>query len=486
MLTVPLSLDALLALVRQRLGAPSGKDGEDLVVSGRAEHLGSSGSFTWRFGPDSAFVRRIETATTRTVGADKERVWIKEGGSPVRDLEWGDADQARLISAVLCGNWLSSSSGIAIDLLPDSRLRLALGRQDAVLTLDSETLEPRALEVRSSFADSTTWTFSNFERDRGLAFPRLVEQKLPAGVVNRFEVSSITRQPSDANAFQSHDTTESGRLDRQAPAAVAVERSANGFLLVTPEIDGRVIGSFIFDTGAGRNVITPSAAASLELPAIGASWLGLAAGASSGTVREARSMRLGPLTIDRPAFVEMDLSALSAVTGTEIAGILGYEVLRRAIVEVDVTAPFLAILDPASPPDVGGLWQPIVIYGNHVYVRARFEKHEGWFRLDTGAPQLPIIFNAPAVHELSLLEGRATTRARIGVPGGDMEVAMGQVVGLKLAGHVFDTLPALFPSESTGAFADRETIGNLGQECLRPFRVYFDYRRKRAAFLKRD
>src|SRR5262249_51358911 len=161
----------------------------------------------------------------------------------------------------------------------------------------------------------------------------------------------------------------------------------------------------------------------LGLPPAGSVWLGLAAGAAAGSIRQAGAMRLGPLTIERPAFAEMDLSPLSAVIGVEIAGIIGYHVLRRSIVELEVEAPSLAILDPAMPPDRGDAWQPIAIYGNHVYVCARFEGHEGWFRLDTGAPQVPLILNAPAVAELSLLEGRETTKTSIGVPGGTMEVA---------------------------------------------------------------
>jgi hypothetical protein len=485
-MTLPLTFDDLMARVRRRIGTGEPREKEDIVVRGRAEHLGSSGTFTWRFGHGSCFVRKVEAATVRTVGADERGVWIHDDGAPARDLEWGEADEARLISAVLAGDWLAPSSGVGIGLLPDGRLRLTLRRREGMLTLDPETFEPRELTIRSSFA-TRIWVFGDYGRFRtaGRAFPALVEQQLPAGVVNRFVVSSVASEPSDASVFAAPGGATKSRLDPLVAPEVPVERAPAGFLLVQPEIDGRADGRFVFDTGAGANVITPQAAARLGLSSIGSSWLGLAAGASASAVREAGAMRLGPLTIERPAFVEMDLSPISAA-GVEIAGILGYDVLRRAIVEIEVAAPRLAILDPAAPPDLGSAWQPIAIYGNHVYVRARFEGHEGWFRLDTGAPQVPVIFNGPAVADFSLLDGRETTRQSIGVPGGTMEVAMGQVQGLELAGHVFDTLPAIFPTESVGAFADRETLGNLGLECLRPFRVIFDYERKRAAFLKRD
>jgi hypothetical protein len=231
-------------------------------------------------------------------------------------------------------------------------------------------------------------------------------------------------------------------------------------------------------------VITPQAAASLGLAKIGSGWLGLAAGASSGTVRRAGAMRLGPLSIEQPAFTEMDLAVFTPLCG-EISGIIGYDVLRRAVVEIEVDAPRLAIFDPASPPERGDAWRPIVVYRNHVYAQARLEKHEGWFRLDTGAPQVPLLVNGPAVAALSLLEGRETQPASIDVPGGTLAVAMGEVREFELAGHVFKTLPAIFPTETKGAFADRETIGNLGLPVLGAFRITFDYARKRAAFVKR-
>ncbi|HKA25004.1 MAG TPA: aspartyl protease family protein [Candidatus Eisenbacteria bacterium] len=484
MIASPPSLEDVLARVRQRLGVRPTRD--DLVVRGRVEHLGSLGTFTWRFGPRGSFVRTVDASTKRMVGASEHRSWVAEGNAPVRDLEWGEVDEARLLAAVLSGAWLDPSSGVSASLLPEGRVRLVLGRGQGELTLDPATGEPRRIVILSSFAEST-WRFSDYESFAGVVYPKLVEQDLPAGVVNRFEVVSVTREPSIPEDFEAPAGAPSARFHPGVPSEVAVERLPlpNAFLIVRPEIDGRAIGAFIFDTGAGANVISPRAALTLGLPTIGASWLGLAAGASSGTVRQAQSMQLGPITIDRPAFVEMDLDPLSAISGVEIVGIVGYDVLRRSIVEIEVAAPRLAIFDPATPQDESAPWQPIVVYRNHVYASARFEGHEGWFRLDTGAPQVPIIFNGPAVERLSLLEGRGAQEAQIEVPGGTMDVAIGEIDGFELAGHVFGPLAALFPKRSAGAFADREALGNLGQDCMAPFRARFDYRRKRAAFVKR-
>ena len=67
-----------------------------------------------------------------------------------------------------------------------------------------------------------------------------------------------------------------------------------------------------------------------------------------------------------------------------------------------------------------------------------------------------------------------------------MNVAIGAIDHFELAGHVFDRLKAIFPLEAGGAFSDRHTIGNIGQECMMPFRAGFDYRSGRAAFIERS
>jgi len=185
MIASPPSLEDVLARVRQRLGVRPTRD--DLVVRGRVEHLGSLGTFTWRFGPRGSFVRTVDASTKRMVGASEHRSWVAEGNAPVRDLEWGEVDEARLLAAVLSGAWLDPSSGVSASLLPEGRVRLVLGRGQGELSLDPATGEPRRIVIPSSFAEST-WRFSDYESFAGVVYPKLVEQDLPAGVVNRFEV----------------------------------------------------------------------------------------------------------------------------------------------------------------------------------------------------------------------------------------------------------------------------------------------------------
>jgi hypothetical protein len=118
-------------------------------------------------------------------------------------------------------------------------------------------------------------------------------------------------------------------------------------------------------------------------------------------------------------------------------------------------------------------------------VKGSIEGHEGWLRLDTGAPQVAVILNGPTVERFQLLEGRTVQNERATLPGGEMDIALGPVADVIIGGHRFEQLTALFPLESGGTFDDPYTLGNLGQECLKPFRVVFDYRHRRIALIDR-
>jgi hypothetical protein len=483
-------LPGLLERVRRATGAPLALARRDLLVTGRVEGSDTRSAFTWRFGDHGRFRRETQGVLGRTAGSDGDSTWLADTNGRSQVLELGDAENAKLLSLVLSGGWLAPASGVTIAAGPDSSdglVRLDLGylRRRARIAIDPASGEPRTLELRPSFGGET-WTFAEFVEKDGVLYPRRIEQSLLVGISDRFVVESARLVPAAGTKDYAQPPGGAGtRFDKTIPADLRVERSSNGFLLVHPKIDGREVGAFIFDTGAGTNVITKQLADSLDLPKAGTSWLGMAAGAATAGVRTAQRVSLGPLTIERPVFLEMDLQAVSDASGTPIVGIIGYDVLMRATVEIEIATSRIAIHEPGRFEGDGVRWEPITIAGNHPHVNGSFGDVHGLFRLDTGAPQVPIIFNGPAVEKYKLLEGRETQKAKAGLPGGTMDIAFGPVEGLEIGGHRFGKMNAIFPLQRGGAFDDEYTIGNLGQECLQPFRAVFDYSQRRMALIDR-
>jgi len=471
-------------------GAPLSLAQHDLVVLGRIEGSSARGTFAWRFGERGRFLRESTGVLGRCFGCDGVNVWLHDVAGRSRVLELGEDHSARLLSAALSGQWVDPPHDFTVADTPDSaggepHLVLALGHRRARLEIDPETGDLREFDLGQGFRREH-WTLGDHVTLDGVRYPRTLVRKGPGGPAETFVVERVALEPPlPPSDYQCPTGGEHTRFDRSISAELRVDRASNGFLLVHPRIDGRDAGTFLFDTGAGANTIAPQLADGLGLARAGASWLGLAAGQTAAGVRTAGSLALGPLTIEQPAFTEMDFGLLSRHAQVEITGIIGYDVLARAVVELELERSRIALFDPTAFELPGASWQEVAIVGAHPYVKGSFEGHAGWFRLDTGAPQVAITLNRPTIERFQLLEGRTVQNEHATVPGGEMDIAIGPVADVIIGGHRFEQLTALFPLESRGAFDDPYTLGNLGQECLKPFRVVFDYRHRRVALIDR-
>jgi hypothetical protein len=417
-------------------------------------------------------------------------VWLHDVAGRSRVLELGEDHSARLLSAALSGQWLDSASDLKVEETSDAggggpSLALALGHRRARIEIDPETGDIRELDLMLAFR-SEHWTLTDHQTLNGIRYPRTLVRQGPGGPAETFVVEHAALEPPlPPSGYQRPAGGEHTRFDRSIQAQLRVGRAPNGFLLVYPLIDGREAGTFVFDTGAGANVIAPELADRLNLARAGESWLGMAAGRAAAGIRTAESLTLGPLTIEQPVFSEMDLGPLSQHAQVELTGVIGYDVLARAVVELELESLRLALFDPATFELPSASWQRAAIVGAHPFVEGSFEGHAGWFRLDTGAPQMPVVMNMPTVERFQLLEGRTVQKARATLPGGQLDIGLASVADVMIGGHRFEELTALLPLESGGAFDDPYTLANLGQECLKPFRVVFDYLHRRIALSER-
>jgi hypothetical protein len=311
-------------------------------------------------------------------------------------------------------------------------------------------------------------------------FPRLAPAAFAALVLAAASPAvaqeDAARQALPAPGAAVFDAGVSGRLE--------CKRAPTGHVLVRCSVNGDDAGWFIFDTGAGICVVSTPRVEPLGLKDAGAIEAVGVGGAEQARLVSADALTLGPLTLrDHPMLVT-DLSFLKVHLGEEISGVIGFGVLARSVVALDLDEPSVTILasDDASLEDHA--WDELTLIGRVPAVRARFEDRDGLFRLDTGANG-HVTFHQPAVESLRLLDGRDLEEARLGGVGGFVAAKRGDLAWIELGGVRTEDVPALFATEAKGTFAHTDRTGNIGVELLRPFVLYLDYDRGRIAFVRR-
>ncbi|MFO0985479.1 MAG: retropepsin-like aspartic protease [Planctomycetota bacterium] len=328
---------------------------------------------------------------------------------------------------------------------------------------------------RTSTMGEESWALGDYRDEQVLVLPHSWRHT-GSGVADEWHAREVGLLDRSVRAQLVRPSNEPGdtALDPDRVGPLTVARARTGHVLVHPLVNGEDLAPFLFDTGAGVTVIDRAAADRLELPALGKVWIG-GGGASTplSRLRRADTLSLGPLTIERPFFTEMDLAPFQAAVGAPIAGICGYDLLARAVIAIDLAAPSVAIHDPDTYRlEAGASWQELVIHDRHPHVRCRFEgDREGLFRLDTGAAQVSLIFHSPAVKEQDLLAGRETEPANgMFGAGGEIGARAGVLEWLELGGRRFSRTRVHFALDERGAVADPYSTGNLGGEVPRRVR----------------
>lgn len=478
---------ALAERARAALGAWS--EAAPLEGRGRAHAAGLDGEQRVVLAADGRYRFEFASALPEASGFDGTHAWTRDRSGLESVLELEEAERSKLFAWVLSGHW-STASELDLATLPIEagqapRLELVLrGTPMAMtLTLDAATLLPAEL-VYLDDSDPLTWTFADFHEVGGRRLPRRWTLA-GAGVHESYAIEAWTPLPAGAEPFGASGVRPDDiHFDPEVEPELDVERVASGHLLVEPWVEGESVGLFIFDTGAGALTIDPAVADELGLEELGEVVAVGVGGHTTASFRRGTRFELGPVTLTDPLYVELDLAFLEPLFGCKVAGIVGYDLLARCVVEIETRRPALALHDPARYVLSGARWQDLVLNQNTPCTRARFEgEREGLFRIDTGANGT-LVFHAPAARALGLLEGRALSSSLSGGVGGNSDTRAGVLAWFELAGHRFEQPQVQFSLAEHGAFADRYTTGNIGQDFLAPFRMVLDYPNDRLAFVE--
>jgi hypothetical protein len=459
---------------------------QDVIVEGTAKAFGRDATFIIRIGAGGLYRFDLKSPLGRTIGYDGTRYWEADRTGATRVLAFGEADVQAVQRSLLSNGWLSKSSG-SVAMAPDGRtlnVKLNGSEIEQAIEVDPQTYLPTKSTYQSSAGKVEVLLQDWRDTPAGKLPFRVVWRE--GGVEQSVQGTSVRPVPPTAVSYTlpvwtAKDTT----FDTKASPVLETKRLPSGHVLVKPLIQGKDVGWFILDSGAEAMCVDKGVADELALPIIGEVPAVGVGGVVKVPFRSAKDFTLGPATIQNLVFVELDLAQISKLVNVKLGGIVGYDLFRRTVVELDVKKPSVSIFNPTTFSAKTAKWQPILFDGGNIGVQASFEGGQrGWFRLDTGAGGT-VSFHGPFVEKLKLLEGREVGRVMEGGVGGMQEAKRGKLKYFELAGHRFENPEATFSISKVGAFHNHWLVGNIGQGFIDPFILTFDYANSRVAFTKR-
>ena len=480
-MTVAKNRADVLALARAAL-ADDGFAGE-IRVRGTGEIRGVPIVWARTCHASGAFRETVDGALGHAVGHDGHAAWrVDESGMPGA-LELGDLEDLVVIAAVWSGRWARDDGGVVIEhMTPADASRLVLGLRAGErgarrfrLTLDAHTCLPRRLEQLGR--DDVALEFDDF-RPGGFGRLPYVARLREAWLVDTMRVEAVERAPGASSYALAHEPPRD--VEIAATGEPLVWRRTRGKLpLVRAHVDGRDAGWFVLDTGAGGSAIAEDVAAALALPELGRRVVRTSDGFAGAPYRVARTLRVGPATIQRPRFLELDLAAFSKAIGVRLAGILGYDLFMRAAVTIDVAAG-MAI---AAAPPADGTWVDARFEDACPVVAARVPGPSGprdaWFALDTGSSAAVTI----AAGAAPAIETRSRGRVSLRGVSGSVGARAGELAWIELAGHRIEDVAVVVARAGPGATGDPTpepgVAGSLGMAILKDFALTLDYRGRR-------
>jgi hypothetical protein len=284
------------------------------------------------------------------------------------------------------------------------------------------------------------------------------------------------------NAVQASRFAES-----QGALRIPFEMSEGGHIFLRVSVNGSEPLWFGLDSGAEQTMISLKQAKALKLKLLGDMQ---AAGGGEETVDLSftRNVAFNLTGVD---FVLREVSVLplefsSPVAGQPIGGLLGYDFMRRFVVEIDYIEKVINLYKPGTYRYRGrGEIVPIRTIDNNPYIPARvtlpgLPSFNTMLLIDSGA-DTELFFNSPFVRRNKLLtSNQETTEASTLGIGGASKIRIGKATSIQIGRAVINNLVAHFSLATKGDSASVIEAGFIGGKLLRRFKkVIFDQTRRR-------
>lgn len=245
--------------------------------------------------------------------------------------------------------------------------------------------------------------------------------------------------------------------------------------------------SFIFDTGAGINVVNARRAASLHL----ASGVTVDAKGTGGTVAGAlatgATLCLTGVCAHVQRLAALPIDAIEPHVGHAVDGILGYDFIKEFVVEIDYEHSSISFYDPRTYRSAGrGAIIPFTLRRGTPFINTTIDltsvdRVAGEFEIDTGSDGALGIYNyfVKAHGLLSRLPRTGGAQKGAGI-GGETSSIEARVKDLRLGRfRIENPVVSLSEDDNEEGGGRPKYDGMIGTEVFRRFHVVIDYTRGR-------
>jgi hypothetical protein len=288
---------------------------------------------------------------------------------------------------------------------------------------------------------------------------------------------ALRATPDDAHFAMPSSSVHDAYIEGSASSATVPFKSYAGLIMVDVSVNGAQPMSFILDTG-GLNLLTPEAARRLGVTGEGHQAVqGVGTDTQSMQTTQIKSYRVGSVVMQDQSFLILDLPRMLTDRGKRepIAGIIGYELLRRFATRVDYDQGSLTFTPSSVFRGVAdAAVVPIVFDDRTPQVVARVDGESGTFNLDTGdAGELTVFAPFAKAKGIEPLGKAVATQGR--GAGGKIGMTEAHVASLSIGPFTVNRPLTAFAAPAKGAFASALLAGNIGHGILSRFVTTFDY-----------
>jgi hypothetical protein len=258
----------------------------------------------------------------------------------------------------------------------------------------------------------------------------------------------------------------------------------NNHIYVEVKLNDKGPFRVLCDTG-GANIITPELARDLGLKSEGA-LQGRGVGEKSEDVGlvKMQSLGVGEATLSNQVFAVFPMGTFSAVEGTQVNGLIGYEVFKRFVAKVDYEHHRITLTVPSafSYKDEGTV-VPFHFNAHIPQVDGAIDGMEGKFDIDTGSrSSLDLLRPFVEKHGLEAKYGAKVEAVTGWGVGGAAKSLVTRAKVLRLGKvEVKDPITEL-SLQTKGAFVSPYVAGNVGAGVLKRFNITFDYQHQQLIF----